>query len=839
MKRKNAALFRILLASIFRCFKKSILQFLAIIAIGAIAITLFVGLLANADVFETQVKSVYKQGNLASMWVTTTLNDTDDFEEIKRIVGDRGEVEGRFYFPGTANARNVYLSITDKKPTLSKPFDITKELENQPEDEFLYVDKDLETKTPVSNNSFFLGGKITFAFDISSYHFSENMIEALNLYVKEGGKNIFDAEKVEIQSTITGFMSHPENITKASYSTGIVVASDKVVRKAILQLLEENYKEEYVETIYSLFALAFHFNSLDHEYISNPNQYLILTKENVDLSLLKKDLEAYFEEKVNNNLLMVTPREKMPFFITLHNDVTQARQFTFVFPMVFFLVAILVILTTLSQLVLKDRTQIGTMKAIGVSSRMIHLSYFSLTGFLIFVGTLIGEIIGPLLIPNILGKKYLLIYSLPTPQYQFPILAGILVFIIFLSISLLVTYLVCRKEIKLKPSESMRPPVSTIKANFISHRTNTKTRFFALKMAMRNILMNKMKSFMVVLGVLGCTALLVCGFGIENTINYGIDHDMACFHSEDITLTLNTNKTEASLKQEMLSLDGVEHIEVSSQMVTSLYVKGGPKIESRLYLVPEESQYIKVNFSKEEVALSKQTATQLGVGVGDTIRFSYNSDNYQIKVGTIYDCFFYNGMMIHLNNELCSNIKFQFSTVLVKVKENHDIDKTIKELENRFSYISDAKTQADWRKSIADIMSGVLVMTNAVKIFAILLGIVVLYNLSLMNFKERNRDIATLKVLGFSSRETLHSLLIESLSLTLLGVLFGSALGYPFMLAVMMTNIVDLVNYMYMIYPLTYLFSFLLTFGVNILINLLLSLKIKKVKMVESLKSVE
>ena len=137
------------------------------------------------------------------------------------------------------------------------------------------------------------------------------------------------------------------------------------------------------------------------------------------------------------------------------------------------------------------------------------------------------------------------------------------------------------------------------------------------------------------------------------------------------------------------------------------------------------------------------------------------------------------------------------------------------------------------------LMSGIRVMTNAVKIFAILLGIVVIYNLTLMNFKERSRDIATLKVLGFNQKEIMRSLLIESLSLTLIGVLIGLVLGYPFMLAVLENNIVSLVSYLYHIYFSTYIYAFLLTFGVAAVINLLLSLRIRKVKMVESLKSVE
>lgn len=130
-------------------------------------------------------------------------------------------------------------------------------------------------------------------------------------------------------------------------------------------------------------------------------------------------------------------------------------------------------------------------------------------------------------------------------------------------------------------------------------------------------------------------------------------------------------------------------------------------------------------------------------------------------------------------------------------------------------------------------------MTNAVKIFAILLAIVVLYNLSLMNFKERGRDIATLKVLGFSKFEIALSLLVESLLLTFIGVLFGFVLGYPFLALVLNTNIVELVEYLIHINPLSFFYSFLLTFVVAFIVNLVLVRKTKKIQMIESLKSVE
>ena len=136
-------------------------------------------------------------------------------------------------------------------------------------------------------------------------------------------------------------------------------------------------------------------------------------------------------------------------------------------------------------------------------------------------------------------------------------------------------------------------------------------------------------------------------------------------------------------------------------------------------------------------------------------------------------------------------------------------------------------------------MSGILMMTNAVKVFAILLALVTLYNLALLTYRQRLRDMSTLKVLGFRKREIALTLLTESMVLTFIGVIFGSVLGYPFMLAVLKTNIVELVEYLFHINFVSYIYSFILTFIVAFLINLYFAYHIKKLKMVESLKNVE
>ena len=824
MNKKKA--FLLLNKMMVRTIKQNLMQFIAIIVIGAIAVTLFVGLHANADVFESQVNTVYEEGNLADLWVTTKSYDEKDYDNIKALLNDGDSIESRIYIPSESSAHSIFITVVDKIPTISKPYGKIINTEGNTIDDFIYIDNDLMSLSDSYSTLYNLGDEFSFTFDISSYDLTD-YVDLLDGYVKEGGENIFKKDSLMLTTTVDGTMDYPENITKASYNYSVVLMSEARLKRIARELLEKNYKDNVVNIIYN-YLLS----------MLNPNQYVIKAN-NSDPVALKNKIDAYFLAKgSNNNLLMTSQRSGMPFYMVIDNDVKQARSFTYVFPLFFFFVGVLVILTTLSQMVLKDRTQIGTLKAIGVPKRMIMLHYINLTVTLVLIGTAIGEVLGPIILPKILGKKYGIIYHLPDAPYKFPWLYGILTLVVFVGVAVLVTYIIARKEIMLKPSESMRPRV----VSFKNHKRKIefkKTKFFSLKMAFRNISMNIGKSIMVIVGVLGCTALLVSGFGIEDTLNYGIDNDLGLFYSSDLTIVLNNYKTKEELDLDVAKLDGLEYYEYSIHQSSEAYKDSSCKMSSTIYIIPNEGQAVKVDFPINSCMVSKNVAETLGLGVGDMVHFTYNSIDYQAKVDSIYQAFYYNGIILHEGNEIfkdCSSFRYTLLEIGLSDKTK---EKEYLEYFEGLSYVNEARTPSHWVEMTESLMSGISVMTNAVKIFAILLGIVVIYNLSLMNFKERSRDIATLKVLGFNQIEILRSLLIESLSLTLVGVIIGLILGYPFMLLVLENNIVSLVSYLYHIYFKTYIIAFLLTFGVAIAINMLLSLRIRGVKMVESLKSVE
>ncbi|MCR5079126.1 MAG: FtsX-like permease family protein [Bacilli bacterium] len=836
-------------------------QFLAIIAIGAIAVTLFVGLQANADSLASRVNSTYEAGNLADSYVTVNpiKGQQGDEAKIREIVGEKGDVSSRFYGYAKVNTYNCYCAISPTLPTISRPSNI---LSSNEEEDFLYIDSILSRDPSVPSETRMAVGDIaTVEFDLTAYMDeignTAGSISAMSLFLKSGVKledTPLSTGIIDLKIPVTGVMDHPENVLRASYSVSLFLLSSSAFKTAFKNCLKQYFNNIGVSLILAKIAaspLGWKDND-DPSMFPISNQFLIKGNKGSDIDAINESIDAYFKSKSeeDKNLLLLQKKEETSFATVMETDVTQARQLTFVFPFVFFIVAILVILTTMSQLILKDRINIGTLKAMGVGKRKIQVYYGVITTTVVGLGILIGEILGPIIIPMILDNKYHILYNLPKLSYLFPILPGILTAIVFLVLANVVTFITCRKETSLLPVQSMRPAVQ----NFAKNSSKTikkskKRRDFSFVMSRRNILVDPLKSIMVVLGVAGCTALLCCGFGIDDTINKGIVDDPLITSNAEFTLTCAANIETNKFISDLKSVIGDELNGVEGTSKTDSTIRLGSKEMSSSLLIyspvirngeSNEETFLEFSWNLDEVLLTKKVADRIGAKVGDTISFVRKGATIEAKVGVIRDIFFSNGVYVHASSPILKDdVPTSYSSFLADLKEGSDVSRAKKELKEKISYLVSVNGADDYKAQLQDILSSVSAMTQAIKIFAILLAIVVLYNISLLNFRQRSRDIATMKVLGFTRIEMAGPLLLETMSLTLFGVILGLAAGWPFLYLVLYINQVEVVSYPYFVAPLSYFLSFLLTFVVAVLINIYLANRTKKVLMVESLKSVE
>ena len=525
---------------------------------------------------------------------------------------------------------------------------------------------------------------------------------------------------------------------------------------------------------------------------------------------------------------------------------------SYVFPFVFFLVTILIIIASLRQVAAKDRLQIGTLKGIGFNNREIYGYYFTLFGLIILISSVLGIIIGPIIIPNVLNVKYKALYTLPQEVFTYPFLYVILTILGLLIITCFLTFIAIRRVATLRPSVAMRPKTQKSKNRKDKEVRSYKKRsaiFLSIKISIKDITKDSVKSLMVILGVLGCVMLLVCGFGIEDMGGYGVEKDSFLNSGADYTLTyldeVERSKTDNDLKIIKDDKNIVLAYQPYSILTTQIYFEDD-SYETNLNIVGPQ-----INFTSEELpshyknelpldkaVISEKLVEVFGMKAGDEFYFTYQGEKIKAVVSNVVYEFYTNGIYIPYKSELFKKEITKFKNAWVDVNENINQEEVLKSIKS-ISYVAGVVTLSQAKELVGVVISLLTSMTNAVKFFAIALAIVVMFNISLMNYNEKIREIATLKVLGFRRNEISFSLVSTIITTSLIGSVIGLLLGKPFMKLVLYINRVQAVCFNDYISFSSYLYSFLIAFGVSLFVNILLALGTNRVKMVESLKSVE
>lgn len=919
-------LFKILTLKLFRDLGKNIKQFLSIIFIVAISVTLYVGLDANATSFANRVNEVYKIGNVADEWITISplIYDIDQMNEDltfikKEARADKGgQVETRFYMPASLGSSSVTALLVDALPTINAPYGL--DTIDYSDDDIFFVDKALIKRYEENNEvTFHLGDTLPLNIDAS------NLTQLLNLLVSDENtlkllfekivsisgvsqeiqdvllrlfpenaaetasfvinivENLFTNSNIEFNIKVNGIMSHPENIDSGEFSSSNILVAKRLLAKEFVNYIGEHFETTLViEAIDAYLSVSTNtalneILTLLKDYLLNEtvanrvneniekeiatltseidnksntvfeyfltnfyNQIVVKLREGDNLTSFNRDVNNYYDTKENNNLIAALTRSNYPSLLSVENDINQSRQLAYVFPIIFFVVALLIVLTTISSLVLKDRVQIGTFKALGVRREIIALYYLAEMNIVTLLGLVIGLIIGPLLIPFIMNIKYDILYSLPSLSYYFPFLTAFAVFLILFVLVSALTLILLFSELKLSPSQSMRtkaPKIGRLKA----HKHLIKNTSYM--MAIRNIKVHIAKSLMVIIGVMGCTGLLICGMGIDDTINYGKDLDLTSFYSADINVTLNGAIERGNAKEELLKFDGVEEVEEYSTLNSTLIFEDR-SVSSTIYGISKNSDFFKYddnldhgNWEEKGIALTKAKAEDLGVSVGDYVSFDINGKIYEREVVYIFYAFFVNGAYIYIESD--PTLFATSSALWVNANDGENLNAIKENILLNYKSAYSVLTRDDMTNRINGYMSSIATMTNTVKVFAILLAVVVLINLSILNFNERLRELATLKVLGFSRSKIVASLLIEMLILTLIGAFLGLFIGLPLEYLVLSVNETNLVSWLYLVKPLTYVISFFLSLLTAIIVNLFMYFKVNSISMSESLKSVE
>lgn len=524
-----------------------------------------------------------------------------------------------------------------------------------------------------------------------------------------------------------------------------------------------------------------------------------------------------------------------------------------VFPVFFFLVAALVCMTTMTRMVDEQRNEIGTLKALGYSKVQISSKYLLYALIASILGSILGCLVGMILFPYVIFTAWNTLYNLETIKFAFQ--PGLMLFASgsVIGITLLATLYSIYSELIEVPSQLMRPKAAKIGKKIILERIPFIWNHlsFLRKVTARNIFRYKKRFFMTVIGIAGCSALLVAGFGINDSISDIVHQQYEVINHFEASI--NVSNIDDNFEQTLKKQKGVTDIMEEDTLPVTANI--ADKDASVTVHIVDDKNLLKdfttlksinddqeVNLNSKGAVISQKMAEKMEKGIGDTITFKDANDNeIEVKITDIYEN--YVGHNIYVTRDLYdtwnSNAELT-KTYLLKTNDTsddfeHQLGQKLMDINGVDSVTFYSSLQENFTDMIASISMVVVVLV----ISAAALAFVVLYNLSNVNISERTREIATIKVLGFTSRETSQYVNRESILLTMIGAAVGLIVGIFLHNLIMNLAEMDDVMFGRTIKPISFVISFALTMVFAIIINLVMQRKLKQIQMVESLKAVE
>lgn len=525
-----------------------------------------------------------------------------------------------------------------------------------------------------------------------------------------------------------------------------------------------------------------------------------------------------------------------------------------VFPIFFFLVAALICMTTMNRMVEEQRMQIGVLKALGYSNTAIVGKFIFYAGSAAVIGAVAGFFGGTWLFPQTIWTGYSIMYDMGKLYYLFDGVLAVISLIAALLCSVGTAYLSCRYELISVPANLIRPKApKNGKRIFLEYITFIWRRMkFLHKVSFRNMIRYKKRFFMMILGISGCTALLVAGFGIKDSVANIADQQYSQIQIFDIGLTFADPMTEeerVALKEESAEIFD----EMAYRLEESVDLDFEGQTKSMYLEIPENSEEISIfldlhtedgesiSYPQEgEAVITAKTAENMGIQIGDEVVLRDNDMNQmKVTISGICENFVYN--YIYINNETYRSQlgkEPEYKSAFAIVKESIDVHEASAKASYYNNVLSVSVTE-DMRGRIGNMLTSMNYIVALVILCAGALAFIVLYNLTNINITERIREIATIKVLGFYAKETADYVFRENIMLTGIGAVIGLLLGKWLHWFIMYQIRIDMVSFKTYVAPISYVWSFLLTFVFAMFVNALMQLKLEKINMAESLKSIE
>lgn len=594
----------------------------------------------------------------------------------------------------------------------------------------------------------------------------------------------------------------------------------------------------YVKTAYEKAVAQFDFDAVNAEYDKKMNE-----------TLADSDSWEWY----------VLTRESSYSFRDYESSANRMKAIATVFPLFFIIVAGLVCLTTMTRMVEEERGLIGTYKALGYGKATIALKYVIYAFLASLTGAVIGCAAGLRLFPYIIYESWNIIYQMPAIKYASHTILSVVAVASLILVTLIATLYSCYNELSEVPSALMRPKApKNGKKILLEHTFIWKHLSFTKKVTMRNIFLYKKRFFMTVIGIAGCGALITAGFGIKDSVQSIIDNQYGQIIHYDNILVFNKN-ADSDARNNLSDKISSDEYYKSSLMdyayTAEVKIPGSADdYSTEITVVNDTSAYMDyvtfrtrrskktIELDDSGVIISEKLAKDLNVKEGDNVLI-HDEDNKQatVKVSGV--------MEMYINNYIFMTSEY-YSQVFGYTPDNNRILGILtSDGEDIQSVIGDRYLTDNNVKSLTFVKANITRFENMIQsldlvtwvliISAGMLAFVVLYNLTNVNISERIREIATIKVLGFYDREVGEYVYRENIILTLIGGVFGLLLGMALHAYIMTTIELDGVMFGTKINISSFLISYGITILFSLLINIFMYPSLKKIPMVESLKSVE
>ncbi len=755
-----------------RDIKQNKMQFFNIFIMVFLGVFVFAGIHAYMDGMDKSADKYYKDNNFQDIWLSGENFSNEDLEKVKN----------------TENVKDAERLLT-----------INTELENK-------EDVTLETNFIETNNiskMYVVEGE-EFSKDKKGVWFDSYL--AKNLDLKVGDEITVTYQNMKITEKILGLVNTPDHVYFVKDDTEIFPT-------------HKNYGFMYLS-----------INELPEGMPQIFNQVIIDIDNTDKLQETKADLENNIKSAI-----AVTDRKASASYQGYNSEIEEGTTYSSVFTFLFLFIAVLSVTTTMNRFVKKQRTQIGTLKALGFKNRKI-INHYVGYGFII---SLVASIVGLLVGRYALGTFFL---NMEMSYFEIPVYNTVLIPVVYiLAIAVvvlitLVTYLSCRSILKESAAEALRLEIPKVKNTKFDLTTKGifKKASISTRWNLRDVGRNKGRSIMAIVGITGCTMLMLCAFGMMDTMKSYLSWEFDKISNFEYKLSLSNNYTDEQFDnitqkygKETSQTLGIEIKNKDKKETNTLTVNDAP---NKLKYTNHNKEYM--DLKDDGIYITEKLSEKYGLQVGDEITWHiFGDDNwYTCKIiGLNRDP---QNQQLNMSRKYFESLGLTYRADVVYTDEDLSNTKTIDGVDT----IQSLTTLKQGMESMLETVQTMIVLLIVV---SAILGFVIIYNLGILSFTEKQYQFATLKVLGFKDKQIKNIFVKQNLWLTIVGIILGLPLGFWMLDYIFKSALGDNYDFNAYIKPTSYLYAVVGSLIVSIIVNKVLSRKVKKIDMVTSLKGNE